>query len=206
MVRFYKKEGRRFPWRNANDPYVILVSELLLQKTTAAQVVKVLDEFLRRWPSVADLALADLGDIEKTIGELGLRKRARFLKEIAAKILTDYGGKVPRGEDLTGLKGVGIYTSNAVRCFAFGERVPVVDANVARVLRRYFGISGKKPAYADRELWELAGVILPARGYKEFNYGLLDVSAKYCRPKPFCNRCPLEPHCSYAIKHSKERW
>jgi A/G-specific adenine glycosylase len=204
VVRFYEKEGRRFPWRDTNDPYVILVSELFLQKTTAAQVAKVLAVFLKRWPSIADLAMADVGDIEETIGGLGLRKRARFLKEIAARLLSDYGGKVPRGEALTSLKGVGTYTANAVRCFAFGERVPVVDANVARVLRRYFGISGGKPAYADRELWELAGAILPARRYREFNYGLLDISAKHCRPKPLCTSCPLEPYCSYATR-SKER-
>jgi A/G-specific adenine glycosylase len=198
LVDFYKREGRRFPWREVKDPYVVLVSELLLQKTTSSQVLKVFDEFFRRWPSAVDLAVANLNDIKKVIGKLGLIKRAKFLKGIALEIVETYGGEVPYDESLTKLKGVGMYTANAVRCFAFGERVPIVDANVARTLRRYFGLRGKKPAYADKSLWRLADAILPKESYREFNYGLLDLSAKYCRQKPLCADCPLKIHCNYA--------
>jgi A/G-specific adenine glycosylase len=198
LVDFYKREGRRFPWRGVKDPYVVLVSELLLQKTTSSQVLKVFDEFFKRWPSIADLAAADLNAIREVIGSLGLVKRAEFLKGIALKIVEAYGGEVPCDESLTKLKGVGKYTANAVRCFAFGERAPIVDANVARTLRRYFGLKGGKPAYADKSLWDLADAILPEENYIEFNYGLLDLSAKYCRPEPSCVDCPLRIHCSYA--------
>jgi A/G-specific adenine glycosylase len=204
LVDFYRREGRRLPWRGVKDPYVVLVSELLLQKTTSSQVLKVFDEFFKRWPSIADLAVADLNAIKEVIGRLGLVKRAEFLKEIALKVMEAYGGEIPRDESLTKLKGVGRYTANAVRCFAFGERAPIVDANVARTLRRYFGLKGGKPAYADKNLWELADAILPKENYVEFNYGLLDLSAKYCRPEPSCVGCPLKIHCSYTKSHLTE--
>jgi A/G-specific adenine glycosylase len=196
LVRHYRREGRRFPWRSTNDPYVVLVSELLLQKTPATRVAEVLKEFLKKWPSIQDLAAAELNDIERMIGTLGLTKRARFLKEVAVKIVEAHKGEIPRGEALANLPGIGRYTANAIRCFAYGERVPIVDANVARVLKRYFGIRGDKPAHGDESLWKLAHMILPQKKYREFNYGLLDTAAKYCRPKPLCAGCPLKSHCS----------
>ena len=200
IVNFFKREGRDFPWRQTNDPYVILVSELLLQKTTARQVLEVFDEFFDKYPSVSKLAKADLKTLKSIIGKLGLVKRAIFLRELANDIEKIYGGEVPDNTKLLKLKGVGMYTANAVLCFAYGKRVPVVDSNVARVLRRYFGIKGNKPAYADKALWKIAEAILPYECYREFNYGLLDISAKHCRPKPLCDECPLKEHCYYAKK------
>lgn len=198
VAEFFKREGRRFPWRETRNPYVVLVSELLLQKTTSRQVLEVFNEFFSRYPSIKDLAKADLEDLEKIVKRLGLVKRAKFLKEIALKVVEVHKGEIPGDERLIKLKGVGRYTANAVLCFAFDKRAPIVDANVARVLRRYFGLKAEKPAYEDKNVWKLAEMILPEEGYREFNYGLLDISAKYCRPKPLCTNCPLKSHCCYA--------
>ena len=203
VVDFFRREGRRFPWRETCDPYVVLVSELLLQKTTSRQVLEVFDEFFRTFPSIESLAEADIETLKSIVRRLGLIKRATFLKEIAVKVVKAYGGIIPDDHRLLKLKGVGMYTANAVLCFAYGKKVPVVDSNVARIFRRYFGIKGEKPAYADKALWQIARSILPDDEHREFNYGLLDISAKYCRPRPLCEKCPLRDKCWYAKQGEK---
>lgn len=199
VIEFYLRHGRRFPWREAKDPYVVLISELLLQKTTSKQVLNVFNEFFSEFPSIWQLARADVKKIEEVVGVLGLRKRARFLKELALQIVNEFGGTIPKDRDkLLKLKGVGPYTANAVLAFAYGECVPVVDTNVARVIRRYFGLQGKKPAYADKVLWRFAEQIMPTEKCREYSYGLLDLAALVCKPhSPLCSKCPLSKYCHY---------
>lgn len=212
VIEFYLKRGRRWPWRGVKDPYVVLVTELLLQKTTAAQVVKVFSDFFSRFPTIEALAIASEREVEDAIARLGLRKRARFLKEIAEHVVKEFGGRVPDDRDvLLKLRGIGVYTANAVLCFAYGRCVPVVDRNAARVLRRYFGIEGDKPAYQDLGLWRFAEKIMPASACREFNYGLIDLGAMVCvatGPRlsrtPKCQECPLKDMCSYYL-HLKRR-
>lgn len=199
IVEFYLKTGRHFPWRETGDPYVVLLSELLLQKTTSKQVLNVFSEFFSKFPDVRALAQADISEIEAVIGSLGLRKRARFLKELASQIVRGFDGNIPKNrEKLLELKGVGLYTANAVLAFAYDQCVPVVDTNVARVLRRYFGIKGQKPAYADKNLWALAEKVMPLSKCKEYNYGILDLGALICKREfPLCDKCPLKDRCQY---------
>ena len=203
VVDFYLTQGRKWPWRETRDPYVVLITELLLQKTTAKQVAKIFSNFFSRFPDIETLAKASEADIEAIIGELGLRKRVRFLKELAQHIVKEFGNRVPDTlEGLMKLKGVGMYTANAVRSFAYGICVPVVDRNVARVLRRFFGLEGEKPAYADRELWKFAEKIMPTYACREFNYGLIDLGAMICTGRePQCGRCHLRPECAYFSRH-----
>jgi A/G-specific adenine glycosylase len=203
VVDFYLTQGRKWPWRETRDPYVVLITELLLQKTTAKQVAKIFSNFFSRFPDIETLAKASEADIEAIIGELGLRKRVRFLKELAQHIVKEFGNRVPDTlEGLMKLKGVGLYTANAVRSFAYGMCVPVVDRNVARVLRRFFGLEGEKPAYADRELWKFAEKIMPTAACREFNYGLIDLGAMICTSRaPQCRRCPLKPRCTHFLRH-----
>lgn len=203
VVDFYITQGHRWPWRETRDPYVVLVTELLLQKTTARQVAKIFSDFFSRFPDIETLAKASEADIEAIIKKLGLRKRARFLKELAQHIVKEFGNRIPDTlEGLLKLKGVGLYTANAVRSFAYGMCVPVVDRNVARVLRRFFGLEGEKPAYADRELWKFAEKIMPTSACREFNYGLIDLGAMICTSRePQCSRCPLRPECAYFSRH-----
>jgi A/G-specific adenine glycosylase len=206
VVEFYLKRGRRWPWRESRDPYVTLVTELLLQKTTATQVMQIYNEFFARFTTIEVLASASEEEIAKIVAKLGLRKRARFLKEIAERIVKEFGGRIPDNRDaLLSLKGVGMYTANAVLSFAYGRCVPVVDRNVARVIRRYFGIESDKPAYSDKALWEFAEKIMPQSMCREFNYGIIDLGAMVCLPEvprtsrgPKCYECPLKEMCSYA--------
>lgn len=198
LLKWYEKEARDFPWRRTRDPYKVLVSEILLQKTTSRQVNDIYRSFFERYPSVRDLAAASAEEIKDIIGILGLEKRAAFLKESANKIVNDYAGEVPdSSEALKSLKGVGDYVCNAVLCFAFRVRSPIVDNNVARVFRRYFGLKSTKPAYSDKELWGIAKSILPRKGFREFNYALLDLAAKVClASNPLHGKCPLSSRCS----------
>lgn len=198
-IEFYESQGRKFPWRLSRDPYVVLVSEILLQKTTSKQVLEIFNQFFERYPTVIDLARASPRELEALIGRLGLRKRAGYLVQLAKSIVEKFGGSIPRdAHALMSLKGVGRYTANAVLSFAYGECVPVVDTNVARVLRRFFCIESKKPAYADKDLWRLAERVMPKEKCREFNYGLLDIGNLYCKPTPECNSCPLSADCCFA--------
>ncbi|MBA7632096.1 Adenine DNA glycosylase [subsurface metagenome] len=202
LLKWYEKEARDFPWRRTRDPYKVLVSEILLQKTTSKQVSGIYRPFFERYPSVRELAGTSTGEIKEIVGKLGLEKRADFLKEAANKIVNEYGGKIPESpEFLKSLKGVGNYVCNSVLCFAFGVPCHIVDNNVARVLRRYFGLDSTKRAHSDKELWKVAERVLPLKKFREFNYALLDFAALICKPKnPLHEQCPLKKLCIYYRK------
>lgn len=204
VIEYYRSNGRVYPWRLAKDPYVILASELLLQKTTAKQVLEIHEEFFTKYPNVESLANASPEELELIIGKLGLRKRAKFLVELANQIKREYSEQIPdNSHGLLSLKGVGEYTANAVLIFAYDKVMPIVDTNVARVIRRFFSLESEKPAYADRELWKLATELVPKCKCREYSYGLLDLAALACHPKsPLCNGCPLMKFCGYASSNS----
>lgn len=203
IVGFHANEGRKFPWRETTDPYVVLVSEILLQKTTSKQVLDVFWDFFEKFPTINSLSKANTKEIESFVQQLGLAKRAEFLKDLACAVVSKLSSQIPDNiEDLLKLKGVGQYTANAVLCFAFSKKMPLVDSNIARLLRRYFDIESDRPAYADKTLWKLAQKILPNEKYREFNYGLLDLAAKLCHPKaPECDACPLKKWCSFPSRN-----
>ena len=131
LSSWYATEGRDLPWRRTNDPYAILVSELMLQQTQVERVVPRYIAWLERWPTAEALAAAPPGDAIREWQGLGYNRRALNLHR-AAREVADAGWP----EDLTELPGVGPYTAAAIRCFAYGENVLPVDVNVARVLRR----------------------------------------------------------------------
>lgn len=188
-----------YPWRKTNDPYRILVSEVLLQKTVSHRVARIYDDFFQKFPSVKDLAVANKKEIRALIRSLGLPKRVTYLSSLARQIMTQHGGKVPRNrESLLSLPGVGEYTSAAVLCFAFGERLPIVDTNVLRIFGRFFGLKIPAKQGTSEKFRRLATSVLPRTNFKEFNYALLDLGAKICLPfNPKCGECPLRASCSY---------
>jgi len=208
MVLFYKRRGRRFPWRSTRDPYVVLVSEIMLRKTTAQQVSALFEKFFSKYPSPESLAKAGVDELKEILKPLGMERiRAEQLKKLAKILVEEYGGQVPTAvKDLLRLPGVGRYTAGAVACLAYGEDEPMVDTNAVRVVTRYFGFkSARKRPRDDPKLWEFVKSLIIPEKCREFNLGLLDFASSICRTKkPKCGGCSLRGHCSYYRARQEE--
>jgi len=192
LLRWYRRRGRSLPWRRTTDPYRILVSEVMLQQTQVERVIPKYREFLRRYPSIEDLARAQVQEVREVWYPLGYNIRPVRLWEIANAVVRRYDGQIPAQRDrLLALKGIGPYTAGAVLAFAYGRRVPVLDTNVRRVLQRVF--YGRR--MPDRVLWRLAARLLPRNAY-DFNQALMDFGATLCTARaPQCPVCPMRDVC-----------
>lgn len=189
LLAWYAEQQRTLPWRDETDPYLILVSEVMLQQTQASRVVPFYDRFVARFPTVESLASAVLQDVLDAWTGLGYNTRALRLREAARIIQANGWPTTP--EDLSDLPGVGPYTAAAVASFAFGAQVPAVDTNLRRVLSRWHGESlngAALTAAAETALGHPAGV---------WNQAMMDLGATVCVPKsPRCMTCPVKDWCS----------
>ncbi len=202
LLNWFQSSGRQFPWRQTRNPYAILLAEKLLQQTSVRPgLVQAYYDLLSSYPTPTALAAADIDEVSTIIQSLGLRYRAQELVTLAQAICEKHKGHIPQDfKSLMALPGVGDYTSRAILCFAFGQDVPIVDTNVARILYRVFGLPGSMPANPARKrsLIELAGSLVPLGQSRDFNLALLDLGAMICKPaKPQCQSCPLLPVCEY---------
>ncbi|HEX4743419.1 MAG TPA: A/G-specific adenine glycosylase [Candidatus Limnocylindria bacterium] len=189
LLRWYARCGRDLPWRRTRDPYAVLVSEVMLQQTQVSRVLPAYAAFLERFPTLARLADASLGDVLRVWGRLGYPRRARDLQRAAR--LARAG--LPSGrEALDALPGVGRYTAGAVACFAHGRDEAFADTNIARVLGR--AVLG---APADARAGEaLDAALLPAGGSARWHHALMDLGATVCTARaPRCTECPLADIC-----------
>ena len=193
-----------FLWRNSKDPYEIIISEMLLKKTTRVQVKNVWNIFIEIFPSFYSLVEADNEDIKKIIKPLGLENnRSSELHKMAKVIVDDYSGKVPNSLDkLLELPGVGQYVSNAVLCFAFHNDIAIVDRNVVRIICRVFSkCSIKARPRTDRNIWSFVQTLIPQGKGLDFNYSILDFTNIICTSKkPKCNSCKMADICDYNLK------
>jgi A/G-specific adenine glycosylase len=168
LLAWFTREGRDLPWRRTRDPYAILVSEVMLQQTQVARVLPRYLDWLQRWPSAEGLAYASTADVIRAWQGLGYNRRAVNLQRAAKQIVA-----TGWPEDLTDLPGVGLYTAQAIRCFAFGEPVLPEDTNVRRVRERTGTDFGPDCAQA-----------------------LMDLGATVCLARvPRCGICPLAGNC-----------
>lgn len=200
VITWFTSYGRIFPWRQTDNPFHILIAEVLLRLTNASRIEQAYRYLVSNFGTPELMARASPQDLLNVIVPLGLHNRAQLLVQIASQLMTDSNGCVPRTfTELTRLKGVGRYTANAILCLGFERRVPLVDGNVSRVLRRCFGVDTDVAPYADRSLWALADKCLPKTGFREFNLGLIDLGALVCRyPRPLCFDCPVMELCGYS--------
>lgn len=197
VLAFSGANARDFPWRAATDPYLVLVGEILLQRTRGEQVEPVYRQFVRRWPTIKALAGARESTIASVIAPLGLPKRASTFRELAAALAV--AGAVPlEPQELLLLPGVGPYAAHAVPVFAAGRDLPLVDWVIARVLRRYFGLADGARPNQDAVLWGLAADLSAPGNARSLWLGTLDLAAAVCRPKPACDDCPLLSGCDFA--------
>ncbi|HEY3382817.1 MAG TPA: A/G-specific adenine glycosylase [Vicinamibacterales bacterium] len=198
LLGWYDVHGRDLPWRKADTPYQILVSEIMLQQTQVDRVLPKYHEWLGRFPSLAALADASVEDAVKTWYPLGYNIRPRRLHSIAREAVARYGGELPADEEtLLQFKGIGRYTAGAIRSFAFGQRSAILDTNVARVLFRVFVGNGDLKAHAMRNrLWDISRALLPHKRVFDFNQALMDLGAMVCvARKPRCSLCPMAAFC-----------
>jgi A/G-specific adenine glycosylase len=209
LLTWYDRNGRALPWRDATDPYQILVSEIMLQQTQVDRVLPKYHEWLRRFPSLKDLAARPVEEAVEAWYPLGYNIRPRRLHSIAREAVARYGGTLPSDEaTLLSFKGIGRYTAGAIRSFAFGERTAILDTNVARVLFRVFVGKGDPRGHAARaHLWEIARLVLPHKRVFDFNQALMDFGALVCTArKPRCSACPMARDCvSYPLDGSPKK-
>jgi A/G-specific adenine glycosylase len=198
LLQWYRRHGRDLPWRVTDDPYHILVSEIMLQQTQVDRVLPKYLEWLERYPSFEALAAADVQAVTETWYPLGYNIRPRRLHSIAREAVERYGGALPSDrETLLSFKGIGAYTAGAIRSFAFRQRAAILDTNVARVLFRVFVARGEPKSHAmTRRLWALSEALLPRRHTFDFNQALMDLGATVCTARrPACDTCPLRRQC-----------
>lgn len=198
LLRWYDGARRDLPFRRTKDPYAIWVSEVMLQQTQVQTVLPYYERWMRRFPDVRALASADESDVLHAFQGLGYYSRARSLLRAAREVVARFDGALPRSADaLATLPGIGAYTAGAIASIAFGERVPVVDGNVVRVLCRLFELRGD-PAKSPlkQELWARARSLVPADRPGDFNQALMELGATLCTPRaPRCDACPLRASC-----------
>ncbi len=205
LLAWHAENRRTFGWRKTNNPFHILIAEIMLQKTDVKKVSEIYDKFIEKYPTPQTIASAELAELRKELALLGIHKRAERLKKASEKIVYEYGGEVPsEKEELLKLPGVGEYIANAVLCFAFGKDVPIVDTNVIRLLERIFGIkSSKARPRTDRQIWEFAAHFVPKGKCREYNQALLDFGASVCTSKnPQSDICPEKTICCFAKEKS----
>jgi A/G-specific adenine glycosylase len=201
-IRWYEARARDLPWRRAGtSPWAVLVSEVMLQQTPVVRVEPVWHEWLGRWPIPAALAAEPAGEAIRAWGRLGYPRRALRLHECARALVDHHDGRVPADlAALLALPGVGAYTARAVAVFAFGQRHPVVDTNVRRLIAR--AVSGHSDGGGATTSADLAAVdaVLPAAPARAAaaSVAFMELGALVCTARaPSCDDCPLRTSCRW---------
>ena len=203
-LAWFDQHGRRdLPWQRSDasgrrDAYRVWLSEVMLQQTQVATVIGYFERFVAALPTVRALAGADEDTVFALWSGLGYYRRARHLHRAAQMCMERHGGELPADFDaLCALPGIGRSTAGAILAQAFGQRFPILDGNVKRVLARYHGIAGYPGvATVERQLWQYADTHTPAARVTDYTQAIMDLGATVCtRPQPRCAICPLAADC-----------
>ncbi len=199
LLGWHARDGRHdLPWQHERTPYRVWVSEIMLQQTQVATVIPYYQRFMQRFPHVRALAAASLDAVLHLWSGLGYYARGRNLHRAAVRICDEYGGEFPESfTAIAALPGIGRSTAGAILALARGERFPVLDGNVRRVLARYFGVAqARDDRSSENRLWALAERCTPQARVAEYTQAIMDLGATVCvRRKPVCTHCPLSQRC-----------
>lgn len=198
VLSWYRRNKRKLFWREQSDPYIIFVSEIMLQQTQVKKVERILPRFLRSFPSFSSLAQAPLKDVIALWQGLGYNRRAVYLWKSAQEIVNVYGGTLPHEKALLlQLPGVGEYTASAVRVFAFNFPDIVIDSNIERVFTRVSTrIRYKNQILPRKVIRQCVAETLHHSNKKDWYYALMDLGALVCKARTaVCQQCPLLKIC-----------
>jgi len=196
LLVWYTDVGRDLLWRRCPDPYAIWVSEIMLQQTQVKTVIPYYHRWLAQFPTIEQLASADLQQVLKVWEGLGYYTRARNLHRAAQEIMQHHGGVFPTAlNDVLALPGIGRTTAGGILSAAFDQPVAILDGNVKRVLARLVALPVPLTK-ATKQLWQFSEALLDREHPRDFNQALMDLGATVCTPKkPDCNSCPWRTHC-----------
>lgn len=199
LIRWYHTHGRHdLPWQKRPTAYRVWVSEIMLQQTQVATVIDYYQRFMKSFPTLKALAMADIDNVLSHWSGLGYYARARNLHKTAQTVYTTHRGRFPKTvEGLTGLPGIGRSTAGAILSFAYQAPTPILDGNVKRVLARHFAVPGwygNTPVA--QKLWAISMRETPKKNTHFYNQAIMDLGASLCtRSNPQCARCPLQKTC-----------
>jgi A/G-specific adenine glycosylase len=202
VLEWYGQQARNLPWRTfPADPYMVLVSEVMLQQTQVARIAEFLPRFLKLFPTIRDLAKATNAEIIRAWKGLGYNARALRLRDTAERIVSEFGGRIPSDpEVLRILPGIGAYTSAAIACFAYGRRCIVLDVNIRRLYSRlHHQCATTADVVPDEELSIIADQLIPTDAPDTWHHAVMDLGATICTARlPRCSQCPLFEVCPSA--------
>ena len=198
LLEWYQREARNLPWRETTDPYHIWISEIMLQQTQVKTVLPRYLTWFEQFPDIQTLAAAPLDDVLKAWEGLGYYRRARFIHQAASVIVEKHGGTYPQNfDEIMALPGIGRSTAGAIASFSFGQSAPVLDGNVKRVLKRWYG----NAEASDKMLWAWAqSAIDDSKRPADWNQAMMELGASHCAPRNSdCAACPVSRHCQSAF-------
>lgn len=211
LGEWYRLHARELPWRGIHDPYATWLSEIMLQQTRVTTVMDRYVEFLRRFPTIGDLAKAQESDVLAVWSGLGYYRRARMLHRGAQFVQNELGGRLPgTAVELRRLPGIGEYTAAAIASIAFGESIAALDGNVERVLWRVLGLAEDRSSAAKTRLLEVAQRLVPPASQAkdaytpaDHNQAMMELGATVCLPRgPLCLQCPVVSFCRTRGEHA----
>ncbi len=207
LKQWFMKCGRHdLPWQINPTPYRVWVSEIMLQQTQVITVIPFYARFMARFPTLTELAQADINDVITLWAGLGYYARARNLHKAAIKIMLDHAGILPNTQEgLEALPGVGRSTAGAILSLSGMRAAPILEGNVKRILCRLFGITGvPNDKKVDLKLWEIATHYTPKKTAQSHNQAMMDLGATLCyRTKPLCEQCPFLAVCYAALNQQQ---
>ena len=210
LLRWYAQDGRKdLPWQSERTPYRVWVSEIMLQQTQVGTVLDYYQRFMARFPDVRQLADAPLDAVLHAWSGLGYYARARNLHRAARVVVRQHGSVFPATlDEMMALPGVGRSTAAAILALSRGERHPILDGNVKRVLARYFAVAGfpGEPA-VERRLWQYAEACTPHAAIADYTQAIMDLGATICtRSNPACLLCPVHEGCIARAANEQDRY
>ena len=205
LMQWGKNNTRDFPWRKNLTPYSVLISEIMLHRTRAKQVVDKYLIFMKKYPDFKSICNAELNEIKKDLRSLGLYWRTEMLYALACFVCEKYHCELPLNkEELMKLPGIGEYISSAILCFVCNISAPILDTNTVRIISRVFGIEMNDSSRRSKKYMNIMKRIIDSVPCRDFSYAMIDFGSLICKKiNPQCDNCPLQDICNYYLENVK---